>query len=192
MQQQTAKQDDVIHDPVVNGIDTEVLGQTVQAIAEESELGKCHFRARNTWMSGSQNCTTISGFYGAGQEIEHEQTFVMHSDEPPVLAGKDEAPNPVEHLLNALAACVTTSIVAHAAVRGIHIESVESELEGDMDINGFLGLKPDVPCGYTDIRMKFRIESDADTEVLQQFAAYSPVFNTITRGANVDIQIETK
>jgi uncharacterized OsmC-like protein len=190
MKQQTA----TIEKPaqMVNGIDMEVLGETIRAVADAPELGKSRFRARNTWQGGSRNCTTVSSFYAGGQENVHEQTFVLHSDEPTILAGSDEDPNPVEHLLNALAGCVTTTIVAHAAVRGIHIDAVESELEGDIDINGFFGLNPETPRGYSDIRVKFRIESDADVEVLKELATYSPVFNTITRGANVDIQVEKK
>jgi len=99
----------------------------------------------------------------------------------------------VEHLLNALAACVTTSMVAHAAVRGIHIDELESELEGDIDLRGFLGLSSNVPKGFTEIRVKFKVKADMDNlEHLKRLAAYSPVFNTITQGANVDIQMASK
>ena len=101
----------------------------------------------------------MTGFYGAKQEIAHKQKFEMDADEPPILAGEDEGANPVEHLLHALASCVTTSMVAHAAVRGIHVEEVESELEGDIDLRGFLGLSDDVPKGYTDIRVKVKVHS---------------------------------
>jgi uncharacterized OsmC-like protein len=135
----------------------------------------------------------VTGFYGAKQEIAHKQQFELHADEPPILAGNDEGANPVEHLLNALAACVTTSMVAHAAVRGIHIEELESELEGDIDLRGFLGLDSEVPKGFTDIRIKFRVKADVDNmERLKRLTGYSPVFNTITRGARVDIQVEPK
>jgi uncharacterized OsmC-like protein len=174
----------------VNGIDLDTLTGTVQAIDQEPELGACKFRARNTWLGGNHNCTTVTGFYGAKQEIAHKQVFELHADEPPILAGHDDGANPVEHLLNALAACVTTSMVAHAAVRGIHIEALESELEGDIDLRGFLGLDEDVPKGFTDIRVKFRVKSDVrNLDRLKRLTAFSPVFNTITQGANVDIQV---
>jgi uncharacterized OsmC-like protein len=177
----------------INGIHMETLHGTVNAIKQEPDLGQCKFRARNKWLGGNHNCTTITGFYGAKQQISHKQQFELHADEPPILAGNDEGANPVEHLLNALAACVTTSMVAHAAVRGIHIEELESELEGDIDLRGFLGLADDVPKGFTDIRIKFRVKSDIDNmERLKRLTAYSPVFNTITQGANVDIQVEAK
>ena len=177
----------------VNGIQMEILQGTVHAIEQEPALGKCVFRARNKWLGGNHNRTTITGFYGARQEIAHKQVYELHADEPPILAGNDEGANPVEHLLNALAACVTTSMVAHAAVRGIHIEELESELEGDIDLRGFLGLAEDVPKGFTDIRIRFRVKADVDNmERLKRLTAYSPVFNTITQGANVDIQVEPK
>lgn len=175
----------------VNGVDLEVLKATVQAIADDPELGKCRFRAINAWHGGTDNRTTVHGFYGAKQEIPHKQQFVMRADEPSILADGDEGANPVEYLLCALAACVTTSMVAHAAVRGIHIDSLESELEGDIDINGFLGLSNTAPRGYTDIRIKFRVETDADNmEQLQQLSSFSPVLNTLTQGTNVSIDVE--
>jgi uncharacterized OsmC-like protein len=180
-------------DGTVNGIHMETLQGTVNAIDQEPDLGKCMFRAHNKWLGGNHNFTTISGFYGARQEIAHKQQFELHADEPPILAGNDDGANPVEHLLNALAACVTTSMVAHAAVRGIQIEQLESELEGDIDLRGFLGLSDDVPKGFTEIRIKFKVEADVDNmERLKRLTAYSPVLNTITQGVNVDIQVEPK
>jgi uncharacterized OsmC-like protein len=110
-----------------------------------------------------------------------------------MLAGSDQAPNPVESLLHALAGCLTTSVVAHAAVQGIHIEELESELEGDIDLRGFLGISSDVPRGFTNIRVKFKVAADAENMArLRRLAEYSPVFNTITQGAKVDITVEPK
>ena len=109
------------NDGTINGIHMETLQGTVNAIEQEPDLGQCKFRAHNKWLGGNHNRTIITGFYGAKQEIAHKQVFELHADEPPILAGNDEGANPVEHLLNALAACVTTSMVAHAAVRGNHM-----------------------------------------------------------------------
>ncbi len=191
--QTTSKQISDDTDGTINGIHMETLQGTVNAIEQEPELGQCKFRARNKWLGGNHNRTTITGFYGAKQEIAHKQVFELHADEPPILAGNDAGANPVEHLLNALAACVTTSMVAHAAVLGIHIEELESELEGDIDLRGFLGLADDVPKGFTNIRINFKVKSDVDNmERLKRLTAYSPVFNTITQGARVDIQVQAK
>jgi uncharacterized OsmC-like protein len=178
---------------VVNGVDLEVLGGTVGAVKAEPELGVCRFRASNSWVDGARNESRVTGFYGAGQEIAHRQAFTMVADEPPILAGNDDGANPVEHLLHALASCLTTAMVAHAAVRGIRIEAMESELEGDLDLNGFLGLNPNTPKGYTDIRAKFRVDAaEGDIEVIRSLAAFSPVFNTLKNGVNVDVQVARK
>jgi uncharacterized OsmC-like protein len=180
-----------VEDGMVNGIHMETLLGTVNAIEQEPELGASKFRASNVWLGGNRNQSTITGFYGAKQEIAHKQKFVLDADEPPILAGNDDGANPVEHLLNALAACVTTSMVAHAAVRGIQIEALESELEGDIDLRGFLGLADDVAKGFTDIRIRFKVKADLrNLERLKRLTAFSPVLNTITKGATVDIQVE--
>jgi uncharacterized OsmC-like protein len=177
----------------VNGIDMDVLQGTVSAIQQEPELGKCKFRASNKWLSGNHNCSTISSFYGAKQENSHKQSFELHADEPAILAGEDQGANPVEHLLNSLAACLTTALVAHAAVRGIHIEELESEIEGDLDINGYLGLSKNVPREYKGIRVKMKVKTDVENmERLKRLAEFSPVYNTLINGTKVDLQVEPK
>jgi len=193
MSQQSAVRSSEAPANVVNGVDLGILSGTVAAITEAPALGQCHFRVTNTWLGGSKNRSTVTGFYGAGQENSHQQAYVLDADEPPVLAGSDEAPNPVEHLLNALAACITTSIVAHAAVRGIAIEELECHVEGDLDLRGFLGIDAHVAKGFTDIRVDYKVKADVDDlEKLQRLAVYSPVFQTVTQGTNVHINIERK
>jgi uncharacterized OsmC-like protein len=178
---------------LVNGIDLDVLGETVEAIRENPELGESKFHIKNKWIGGGHNQTTVNSFYGAGQEIEHLQEFKLDADEPPVLAGGDKAANPVEHLLNALTSCMTTSIVCHAAVRGINIEELESEVEGDIDIRGFLGLSTDVRKGYRDIRVKFKVKTDENNlERIRRLAEFSPVYDVVSNGTNVEVQIERK
>jgi uncharacterized OsmC-like protein len=178
---------------VVNGVDLEVLGGTVGAIQADPQLGASRFRVSNSWVDGARNESRVTGFYGAAQEIAHRQAFTLIADEPPILAGNDDGANPVEHLLHALASCLTTAMVAHAAVRGIRIEAMESELEGDLDLNGFLGLNPNTPRGFTDIRAKFRVDAaEGDLEAIRALAEFSPVFNTLTRGVDVDVQVEGK
>ncbi len=178
---------------VVNGVELETLMGTVKAIQADPELGVCHFRATNKWLNGNHNRSTVTGFYGAKQELQHKQTFTMDADEPAILAGDDNGANPVEHLLHALASCLTTSMVAHAAVRGIAIEEVESEFEGDIDLNGYLGLDANVPKGYTAIRAKFRVKADPkDMDQIRELARFSPVYNTLTNGTPVDVQVVMK
>ena len=189
--QQIEKQD--ISMKRLNGVDLDTLMGTVNAIQADPELGISKFRASNTWMDGNHNRSMVAGFYAAKQEIAHAQSFTMDADEPAILAGGDQAANPVEHLLHALASCLTTSIVAHAAVRGIEIEELESELEGDIDLNGFLGLDAKTPRGFTDIRVRFRVKADPkDMDNIKQLVMFSPVFNTITESARVDVDVVMK
>ena len=175
---------------VVNGVDVAVLGNTVAAVQEDAALGNCRFRASNEWISGAHNRSTVGGFYAAKQEIPHKQTFKMTADEPAILAGNDDGANPVEHLLHALASCLTTSIVAHAAVRGVHVKKVSSTLEGDLDLNGFFGLSPDTPKGFSDIRVTFEIDAaDEDMETIRSLTGFSPVLNTLVNGVPVNVDI---
>jgi uncharacterized OsmC-like protein len=177
----------------VNGIDLDALGETVGAIQADPELGVSRFRAVNRWVDGNRNQSTVTGFYGAKQEIAHRQAFTLIADEPPILAGNDDGANPVEHLLHALASCLTTSMVAHAAVRGIKIEEMEARLEGDIDLNGFLGLNPNTSKGYTAIRAEYRVKAaPEDLEKIASLASFSPVFNTLTNGVPVEVRVEAR
>jgi uncharacterized OsmC-like protein len=176
---------------VINGVDVDRMGQTVQAIQQSPGLGASQFRAVNRWISGGHNRSTIQGFYGAGQEdTTRTKPFVLDADEPQVLLGKDQGPNPVEFVLHALAACLTTSLVYHAAARGIRIESVESKLEGDIDLRGFLGISDQVRKGYKAIRVNFTVKSDASPEQFEELAKFSPVYDIVSNPVPVSIQIK--
>jgi uncharacterized OsmC-like protein len=178
----------------VNGVAVDDLFATIDAVKKTPAIATFKFRARNEWLDGGHNRTTIQNFYGTQQENERKEPFVLEADEPPLLLGNDQAPNPVEYALTALAACVTTSIVYHAAARGIKIRSLESRLEGDIDLQGFLGLRKDIPRGYKEIRMFFKIDADAPAEKLAEIVqlgpTYSPVFDTITRAVPVKVALE--
>lgn len=100
MGQQTAEKSKT----VLNGVDVDAVAGLIDTIKEQPDLAESKFRVSNEWIDGGHNRTTITGFYGAGQEISHTKPFVLDADEPPVLAGHDKGANPVEHLLNALAA----------------------------------------------------------------------------------------
>lgn len=175
----------------VNGVDVERLKDTVNAVREDPSLAQFVFKARNTWLGRGRNRSSIKEFYGAGQEdTSRTSPFILENDEPEVLLGEDQAPNPVEFILHALAGCLTTTLVFHAASRGIEIESVESSLEGNIDIQGFLGLSNKVPRGYKSIRVKLRVKSDEPAEKLVELAKYSPVYNTVVGSVPVELTIE--
>jgi uncharacterized OsmC-like protein len=175
---------------IINGVEVERLGRTVQAVQQNPHLGASQFRAVNRWISGGHNRSTIKGFYGAGQEdTTRTKPFELDADEPHVLLGKDQGANPVEFVLHALAACLTTSLVYHAAARGIHIESIESKLEGDLDLQGFLGLSDQVRGGYKQIRANFTVKSDAPAKDLEELTKFSPVYDIVSNPVPVSIAI---
>ena len=177
-----------------NGVNVDELFNTIDAVKKAPVIAKFRFRANNEWFDGGHNRTTIKDFYGIQKEHRHEATFKLDADEPPLLLGTGKGPNPVEYLLTALAACVTTSLVYHAAAKGIVLKSVESRLEGDIDVRGFLGISKDVRKGYQEIRMYFKIDADVPDEELQELVQlgpnYSPVFDSITNGVPVKVQLD--
>ena len=177
----------------VNGLDTTRMFETLEAIQGQPMLARFRFRASNEWIDGGENRSTIQGFYGAGREDDsREQPFVFTNGEPPVLLGSNEGANPVEFLLHALAGCVTTTTVLHAAARGIRIEEISTELEGDIDLQGLLGLDESVSAGYREIRMRMNIKADCSQEELDDLmnfaSGHSPVCTTVCRPVPVKLE----
>ena len=178
---------------MVNGLDTAKMFETLEAIQSQPALARFQFRNRNRWIDGGENRSTIQGFYGAGREDDSRtEPFEFTNGEPPVLLGNNEGANPVEFLLHALAGCVTTTTVLHAAARGIHIESISTEMEGDLDLQGLLGLGNNVFPGYAEIRMRMHIEADCSPEELDDLMAFtpshSPVCATVSRPVPVKVE----
>jgi uncharacterized OsmC-like protein len=179
---------------LINGVAVGDLFATIDAIKKTPSIAKFKFRIQNQWEGASQNSSTVDAYHGAGEEQSRQKPFVLQADEPPILLGQDTAANPVEHLLHALASCLTTSMVYHAAARGIQIEEIESSLEGDIDLHGFLELDKLVRNGYQGIRVKFKIKADVTDEQFQQLAqlgsGHSPVFDSLTKGVPVSVTAE--
>jgi len=176
-----------------NGLDMEALVGTVEAVKQDPSLGNFEFRATNQWINGGENRSRIKEFYGAGCEDESRtDAFEFTNGEPPVLLGANEGANPVEFLLHALAGCVTTTTVLHAAARGIQIESLSTELVGTIDVQGLLALDDSVPVGYEQIQIKMDIKADCSDEELDDLLAFaqdhSPVCNTICRPVPVTVE----
>lgn len=183
-------------DKTRNGVDTEVMFGTLDAIKAQPELGRFQFRVTNRWIDGAHNRSAIRSFYGAGQEdTSRAATFVLDAGEPAILLGTDTGPNPAEALLHALAACLTTSVVYVAAARGVHLTRVESALEGDMDVQGALGLNDDYRNGFERIRASFTVEGDAPPEKLREVVSRaqkrSVVFDIVTNGVPVSVDVTT-
>ena len=177
----------------LNGVDTPTLFATINAVDGQRELAQFRFRATNRWQSGTHSRTSIKSFHGAGGEQEHIREFVIDADHPEVLVAKDNGPLPVELVLAGLASCLTGGIGTIAAARGVELFEVESRLEGDLDLQGVLGLSEDVRNGYQSIRVDFTIKGDAPEEKLRQIVeqskARSAVFDILTNQTPVTITV---
>ncbi|HUL61572.1 MAG TPA: OsmC family protein [Methanocella sp.] len=180
---------------IVNGINVTRLFGTVDLVRKEPGLARFQFRATNRWVNGMHSQAKVKDFFGAGKEDDTRRgAHVFEEDEPPVLLGNDAGASPTEYVLVALSGCLTGSLIAHAAARGIRLDAVESRLEGYLDVRGFLGLTDAVRRGYENIRVTFRIKSDAPRETLQELVelaqARSPVFDVVTNPTPVEVTLE--
>jgi len=179
-----------------NGVNTPVLMATLNAVKATPALAKFRFRASGRWIDGTYNETKVESFSGAGGEHTHASEFRYGADHPAVLVGQDRGPTPVEFLLHGLAMCITAGIGNIAAARGVTLTSVESQVEGDIDLLGILGLSDSVRNGYERIRINFTIAGDAPAEKLRQIVeqsrARSAVYDVLTNGVPVDVSITTK
>ena len=177
-----------------NGVDTPKLFATIGAVASQPTLAQFRFRAQSHWIGGTQSRTTIAGFYGVGAEMQHEAPFQASADHPKILCGEDNAPAPVEWVLHALAACLTAGIANISAARGVILHSVECSVEGDIDLQGILGLSDKVRNGFQAIRVNYLVKGDAPEEKLRQIVdqarARSAVFDILTGHVPVTIEVD--
>lgn len=183
------------NDTIRNGVDTVTLFATLDAVKQQPEAARFQFRVTNRWVSGTHSRGHVQSFFGVGQEQEREKAFVLDADHPVVLVGRDNGPTPAEYLLAALASCLTAGIGNIAAARRIDLESVESTVEGDIDLNGILGLSDDVRNGFQQIRVRFTVRGDATPEKLREIVAQSrarsAVYDVLTNGVPVSIDVTT-
>ena len=181
--------------PARNGVDVPTLFATLDAVKGQPEIAAFQFRASNRWVSGTHSRSTIQGFYGAMQELRHEQEHTYDADHPAVLVGTDTAPTPVEFLLHAIAACLTAGLANIAAARGIDLHEVTSTVEGDIDLNGILGLSQEARNGYTAIRVRFDVRGAASAEQLRELVEQSrrrsAVYDVLTNGVPVHVDVTT-
>lgn len=177
----------------LNGLDLNAMSTTIAAIKDNPSLGLFEFRASNQWINGGENRTSIKDFHGAGAEdTSRTKAWEFTNGEPPVLLGHNEGANPVEFLLHALAGCVTTTFVLHAAARGIHIRRLATQLTGKIDVQGLLALSDSVPVGYEQIRVRFDVDADCSEQQLDELLDFtrehSPVCNTVCKPVPVSIE----
>jgi uncharacterized OsmC-like protein len=177
---------------MTNGVDVGQIMDVIGAIEADPGYAKFQFRATNQWIDGGLNRSRIKDFFaGNAEDTTREQAFTLDADEATIAAGQGSAPTPVEFVLHALAGCLTTTLVYHAAVRGIEIEAVESSYSGDMDVRGLFGLADDVRKGFNKVTVNMRVKSEASAEELTELAMYSPVYDMVSQSLPVEFTLTT-
>jgi uncharacterized OsmC-like protein len=181
--------------PIRNGIDTAQVYGTLDAVKADSALARFEFRATNRWINGPHSRSTIHGFYGAGQEdATRAVPFVVDASEPPVLFGDNEAPNPAEFVLHALAGCLTLTIVNVAAARKVTLTEVSSTLVGVLDARGATGIDDSYRNGFENVRVHFTVKGDAPEEklleIVERAKARSVVYDIVSNPVSVDLTAE--
>ncbi|WP_237758316.1 OsmC family protein [Legionella londiniensis] len=159
-------------------------------IKENPDLAQCEFRVHNKWIKGDMNQSEVFGYFAAGSEQRHRETFRFLAAEPELLAGTDSGANPVELLLSGLSACMTTTIAYYAALNGHKIEKMESEFKGELDLQGLLNLDAGVRPGYQKIKAKFKIKTDTPVKELEQYYRFSPVYDVVSKSVPVEVSFE--
>ncbi|MBW8015877.1 MAG: OsmC family protein [Planctomycetes bacterium] len=183
----------MVEQTILNGIAVGELSDCMSSLRQSPDIGKCTFKATCKWVSGAYCQTEISDFFASGEVIHRDKTHVLEGDEPVVLMGSDLGANATEALLHALGACLSASFIYHATDQGIDIESLEIDLQGNIDINGFLGLNEEIRNGFESIEVTFRVKSDAPREKIEELCNYaqkrSPVFDTVTNPVPVNVSL---
>lgn len=179
--------------PVNNGVNVEALIGAREALSAAPEAAQFKWRTTCEWLNGTHSRSTITGFFGLGQEQSRAKSFTVEGDHPELFASEDHAPTPVEIVLSGLASCLTAGVAAVAQRRGIQLRSVKSTIEGDMDIQGILGMDEDVRNGFGSIHVTFDIDADADEDEIRALVAQSQkrsaVFDIITNPTNVFVKV---
>src|SRR6187401_871136 len=178
---------------VNNGVNVQALLDAREALKGAPEAAKFTWRASCKWQNGTHSKTKVQSFFGLGQEQSHKTEFASDADHPEVFASEDLGITPIEYVLVGLASCLTAGVAAVAQNRGIQLRSVESNLEGKMDIRGILGMDSDVRNGYDDVKVTFKIDADASKQDIEALVAQSQkrsaVYDVITNPVNVTVEV---
>ena len=177
-----------------NGVNVGAILEAREALTEMPAAAQFKWRAACEWVSGTHSKATVRGFHGLGEEQDREQTFEFDSDHPKVFAAEDNGATPVEFVLVGLAGCLTAGIASVAQNRGIQLHSVKATIEGDMDIQGILGIDPDVRNGYSGIRVNYEIDADASQDDIEAIVAQSQkrsaVYDILTNPTQVEVTVK--
>lgn len=177
-----------------NGVNVEALLDARQALTAMPEAAQFKWRTQCEWVRGTHSRSTVQKFFGLGEEQSHCQTFELDSDHPEIFASEDKGISPVEYILIALAGCLTAGIASIAQNRNIQLRSATTKIEGDMDLQGVLGIDPDIRNGYSGIRVEFDIDADASREDIEALVAQSQkrsaVFDILTNPTLVSVAVK--
>ena len=178
---------------VNNGVNVQALLDAREALKGLPEATKFTWRATCKWQDGTYSKSKVEGFFGLGQEQKHKTETSFEADHPEIFASEDRGITPIEYVLVGLASCLTAGVAAVAQNRGVQLRSVESSLEGKMDIRGILGMDSEVRNGYDDIKVKFKIDADAPKQDIEAIVAQSQkrsaVYDVITNPVNVTVEV---
>lgn len=180
--------------PWPNGVDVTRLVETVGAIQQNPALAEFKFRAHTDWEGGGRSRTSIQEFDHAGAtDVSRTSAFELIGDEPPTLLGANAGPNAVEAALGALASCLAVGYSYNAAARGIEIRQLSFDVEGELDLRGFLGLDGTVRPGFKSINLKWRVDADASREQLEELCEHvqrtSPVLDLLRNPVPVSVDL---
>src|ERR671930_1455593 len=174
-----------------NGVNTQLLNTVYNSMQNQPEMAKAIFSVKSQWNGGfSVTSTASKGFRIGGQNIERNTEYKMQHDFPNQMSGEGRGPTVCESCMGSLAACLTQTIVAHATSRGILIDSIDIDIEGDVDLRGFTGISTDVRPGAQQFRVNMNIKSNtASKEQINELCEigkrFSPAFDTLTNGTSV-------
>jgi uncharacterized OsmC-like protein len=168
---------------VVNDLNVDDLFALIEGVKQDNAKGKTHWRVSTVWQGQARSQSRVEGFAIAGEQVPRQ--FSIDIDEPFELGGSNRFANPQEHLIAALNACMTVGYAAQCAVRGIKLESLTIETNGEIDLRGFLSIDPMAPRGYENLRYVVRIKGNATREEFAKIhdavMATSPNFYNMSR-----------
>ena len=176
-----------------NGVNVAALLGAREALTATPVAAGFKWRATSEWQRGTHSRATVDGFYGLGGEQKHRQAFQFDTDHPEVFASEDHGATPVEMVLVGLAGCLSAGVAAVAQNRNIQLKSVTATIEGDMDLQGILGIDSEVRNGFNGITVKYQIDADAKREDIEALVAQSQkrsaVYDIVTNPTNVTVEV---
>ena len=183
----------VTDSPVDNGVNVAALLEAREALSGAPQAAQFQWRATCEWVNGTHSHSSVEGFFGLGEEQSHKTQFEYDADHPELVASEDNGATPIEFVLVGLASCLTAGIAAVAQNREIQLRSVKATLEGAMDVQGILGIDPEVRNGFSDVKVHFDIDADATPEEIEALVAQSQkrsaVFDVVTNPTNIIVEV---